>query len=177
MRQRVFTVLAVFAALSVLQACSHHHGGRHGMHMRGGPDGFGGPGGPNMGPPEGAQLKQFDLDGDGNLTREELERALHVEFAKWDKDKDGFLSTIEARALNDERRKQPNAPSPVFDWNADGHIDFTEFANQWLSMFDRLDADGDGVLTEQEMMRPPMGPHGGMRGGEGGRDGPPGGRR
>jgi Ca2+-binding EF-hand superfamily protein len=177
--RRLFTVLAVFAGLSLLQGCGHdggwggggghrHHGG--GM---GGPGG--GPGGPG-GPPEGAQLKQFDLDADGKLTRDELGRALHIEFDKWDKDKDGVLNTEEARALNDERRKTPNGLSPVFDWNADGHIDFKEFANQLLSLFDRLDADSDGVLTEQEMMRPAMGPGGpggpgapGGRGGGGGR--------
>ena len=118
-----------------------------------------------MGPPEGAQLKPFDLDGDGKLTRDELDRALHVEFATYDLDKDGNLSATEARALNDQRRKLTDGPSPVFDWNADGHVDFKEFANQRLALFDRTDTNGDGVLTEQEMTRPPMGPHGVMIGG------------
>ena len=171
MRRPLFTVLTVFAGLSLLQACSHGGpGGGPGRHHMGGP-GHEGPGGP-MAPPEGAQLKPFDLDGDGRLTRDELESALRVEFAKWDADKDGFLSPVEARVLNDERRKQPNGPSPAFDWNADGHIDFKEFANQWLALFDRLDVDGDRVLTEQEMMRPPMGPPGGMGGPPGGGRGP-----
>jgi Ca2+-binding EF-hand superfamily protein len=124
-----------------------------------------------MGPPEGAQLKLFDLDADGSVTRDEADRALHAQFAKYDIDKDSGLSAAEARALNDERRKQVNA-SPVFDWNADGRVDFKEYANQWLSLFDRLDANGDGMLTEQEMTRPQMGPPGGRRGG-----GPPGGGR
>jgi len=135
--------------------------------MMGGPGGPHGPGGPDMGPPEGAQLKIFDLDGDGRLTRDELARALRVSFATYDADKDTFLSATEARALNDLRRKESATASPVFDWNADGHVDFKEFANQQLSLFDRLDANEDGVLTEQEMMHPPMGPPGGMRGGPG----------
>jgi Ca2+-binding EF-hand superfamily protein len=167
MRRHLFTVLAVFAGLSLLQGCGHDRGwGGGGGHRHHG-GGMGGPGG--MGPPEGAQLKQFDLDGDGKLTRDELDRALHAEFAKWDKDKDGTLNTDEARALNDERRKTPNGLSPVFDWNADGRIDFKEFANQLLALFDRLDANSDGVLTEDEMMRPSMGgPRGGGPGGGGG---------
>ncbi len=175
MRRQLFTVLAVCAGLSLLQGCGHDGGwgGGGGGHRHHG-GGMGGPGG--GGPPEGAQLKQFDLDGDGKLTRDELVRALHIEFDKWDKDKDGVLSTEEARALNDARRKTPNGLSPVFDWNADGHIDFKEFSNQLLALFDRLDVDSDGVLTADEMNRPTMGGPGGGGPGGGGPGGGSGGR-
>lgn len=166
MRRPTFTVLAIFAGLTLLQACGHGGPGRgpggSGMRMMGGP---GGHGGPPMGPPEGAQLKAFDIDGDGRLTRDELTRGLQLAFAQFDRDKDGSLSATEARALNDQRRQQSSTASPVFDWNADGRVDFKEFANQQLALFDRLDLDGDQVLTEQEMTRPQMGP---------GRGGPPG---
>jgi Ca2+-binding EF-hand superfamily protein len=121
-----------------------------------------------MAPPEGVQLKIFDVDGDGKLTRDEVTRGLQIAFAQSDSDKDGSLNKVETRALNDQRRQQASTSSPVFDWNADGKVDFKEFANQQLALFDRLDADGDGMLTEQEMTRPQMGP-GGPRGG------PPGG--
>lgn len=178
MRRPSFTLLAIFAGLSLLQACGGGPGGPggggRGMRVMGGP---GGPMGSEMGPPEGAQLKTFDLDGDGRVTRDELTQGLEVAFAKYDGDKDGSLSSVEARALNDQRRQQASTSSPVFDWNADGHIDFKEFANQQLALFDRLDANGDKVLTDQEMTHPPMGP-GRMRGGPpGGGSGPRGGGR
>src|SRR5258705_11741528 len=131
MHRPSFTLLTIFAGLMLLQACGHGGpggpGGGPGTRMMGGP---GGPGGPDMGPPEGAQLKIFDLDGDGRVTRDELDRALHVELAKYDTDKDTFLNATEARALNDQRRKEAKGASPAFDWNADGHVDFKEFANQ-----------------------------------------------
>lgn len=126
-------------------------------------------GGPPMGPPEGAQLKIFDTDGDGRLTRDELTRGLQLAFAQFDADKDGSLSPTEARALNDQRRQQSSTSSPVFDWNADGRVDFKEFANQQLALFDRLDANGDQVLTDQEITRPQMGPPGRGRPHEDGR--------
>jgi hypothetical protein len=171
MRRPSFTVLAVFSGLTLLQACGHGGpggpGGGPGTRMMGGPGGPHAPSGPGMSPSEGAQLKAFDLDGDERLARDELERALRVSLATYDTDKDTFLSAVEARALNDQRRKESRTASPVFDWNADGHVDFKEFANQQLALFDRLDADNDRVLTEQEMLRPAMGPPGGMRGGSG----------
>lgn len=162
MRQgAAFTVLAICAGAMMLSACGHGGGpGGPRFARHGGPGD--GPGGPETaGPPEGAQLKNFDLDGDGCLTRDELDRALHAEFAKYDMDRNGTLSAAETRPLNDQRRKEGSVLSPAFDWNADSRVDFKEFANQWLSLFDRLDADGDGSLTEHEMTRPSMGPPGG----------------
>jgi EF hand domain-containing protein len=154
MQRSAFTVFATFAAVLALQGCGHH----------GGPGEVrtGGPGGVAASPPEGLQLKVFDLDGDGRITRDELERALRIELAKYDTDKDGNLDRAEAGVLNDLRRAEGGTASPALDWNADGHVDFKEFANQWLSLFDRTDIDGDGVVTTREMS-PPLDPHGGRR--------------
>src|SRR6185369_14744916 len=124
MHRFAFTVLATFVAALALQGCGHGGpggpggpGGGPGSFRMGGP---GGPGGPGMGPPEGLQLKVFDLDGDGQLTRDELDRALHIELAKYDTDKSGDLNALEARPLNDQRRAEGGTASPAFDWNADG---------------------------------------------------------
>ena len=36
--------------------------------------------------------------------------------------------------------------SPVFDWNADGRLVYTEFATQWRTLFDRADRDRNGIV-------------------------------
>ena len=107
------------------------------------------------------QLKHFDLDGDGQVTRDELTRALHADFDKYDGNHDGVLSVDEARALNETLPQRIPGASPVKDWNGDGHVDFNEYANQWLSLFERFDTNGDGIVTADEMSAGPMGPRGG----------------
>ncbi len=181
MQHLAIRALMTIASLLALGACSHEgfggHAGHRGEHGSGGPDTHGEPA-------AGLQLKHFDLDGDGNVSRVELDRGLHAMFAKYDVDHDSVLSATEARALNQALTTEIPGASPVLDWNADGHIDFNEFANQWLSLFERLDANSDGVVTAEEMtprMRTPGGEHGehgggGRHGGSRGGDQPGGGR-
>jgi hypothetical protein len=63
---------------------------------------------------------------------------------------DEQLDTSETRALNERLRQQANM-SPVFDWNADGRLVYTEFATQWRTLFDRADRDRDGIVDPEEL--------------------------
>ncbi len=138
-----------------------HHGGGGAQGGPGGPAGQGGNGGAEI-----AQLKTYDANGDGTLTHDELVKGLHAEFDKFDLDHDGVLNATETRSLNDARRAKGYELSPAFDWNADGHVDFNEFANQTLSLFERLDVNGGGILTPDELTLH-QGPPGGGQGGQG----------
>src|SRR5882724_10503195 len=112
MRRSLLTALTILSVSLALAACEHTGGGGGHRH-HGGPGGMGGP--EARGPSEGLQLKRFDLDGDGRVTRDELTRALHAEFSKYDTDKDGVLNANETRVLNDARRAEGTIISPAFD--------------------------------------------------------------
>jgi len=99
---------------------------------------------------EAMRLKRFDVNGDGNVARAELEETLTADFKKDDLNGDGSLDVSEARPLN-ERIREEKVASPVFDWNADGRIVFVEFASQWRTLFDRADRNRDGIVDEEEM--------------------------
>lgn len=170
MKRPALTVLVGLFAVVALQGCASDGGwggggghGRHG-HGRHGNDAGGPAQEAQAGPKEGLQLKRFDLDGDGSVTKDELDRALHAEFAKYDVDHDGVLNASEAGAANAAIAGLADGSSPVFDWNADGHIDFKEYSTQWLSLFDRLDTNQDGIVTPDEMTKPQHGPRGGQGG-------------
>ena len=111
-----------------------------------------------------AEFRKKDLDGDGKITRAEVEqfernaiiskaeaqnRAL---FAQLDTDRNGVLSTGEFAAL------VRNVPTPDvsaqmqrFDTNRDQIISLVEYRTATLLNFDRLDADKDGIVTEREL--------------------------
>jgi hypothetical protein len=129
-------------------------------------------------------LLKFDADHDGKITKAELEAGLKADFAAADTSHDGKLDMDEVRAVNDARwKEQASAASPLVDWNGDGFVDFNEFAGAARSLFVQMDADGNGVLTPEELnprqkpdkkgARP--GGQGGPGGGQGGGQGGPGG--
>lgn len=100
--------------------------------------------------PASMGLQRFDLNADGEVSKAEMDAGLQTDFKKEDKNSDQTLDVAEARALNERLRQEQNT-SPVFDWNADGRIVFAEFATQWRTLFDRSDRNGDGVVDEEEL--------------------------
>jgi len=133
-------------------------------------------------------------DAKGNVTRQAMEAGLKRDFAAADTNHDGVLEKDEVRAVNDQRwQEDKSAYSPLVDWNGDGIVDFNEFSETARSLFDDLDADGNGVLTPEELRTAPPGaeehkagengqgaqghhrgrrhPGGGEDGGQGGDDG------
>lgn len=145
-------MVTVCAGALLLTACGHERGGG-----RGGPPGAGfgpGGGGPMMGGGEPQarelQLRRFDADADGSITRAEFDQVIKVDFTGADKNNDGQLDPGETRAVN-ERLLTQREISPVIDWNADGHVAMDEFAAQWRTLFSRADGDGDGTVTAEEL--------------------------
>jgi Ca2+-binding EF-hand superfamily protein len=100
--------------------------------------------------PRQPRLKRFDENQDGGVTKAELESTLQSDFKKEDVNQNQSLDTVEARALN-ERLREEEGTSPVFDWNADGKLVYAEFATQWRTLFDRFDRNQDGTVDEDEM--------------------------
>ena len=89
---------------------------------------------------------------DGNITRAEMNAGLRADFAKADYKHKGCLDDDESRAVNEERWKEDQAAaSPLVDFSQDGCISFAEFAAAPRSLFDQLDTDGNGILTQKEM--------------------------
>ncbi|MBL8545986.1 MAG: hypothetical protein JNL81_05945 [Hyphomonadaceae bacterium] len=117
-------------------------GGRHG-----GRDHRGGPGGPGG-------FAGADANNDGNITRDEfLARPLEM-FNRLDANHDGVIQASERpqrperQAGDDDRRERPDRPNP--DANGDGSFSRAEFTAMGTGMFERLDANDDGRVTQEE---------------------------
>lgn len=108
-----------------------------------------------------AWFKKADADGDGTLSRAEIETARPRLFGKFDSidaDKDGRLSRSELRAWaaaqKVERQKTGSDPFRHADTDGDGAISRAEakkHAPRLAKKFDRIDTDKDGRLTQDEM--------------------------
>ena len=97
-------------------------------------------------------LLRYDANNDGKITRPELEAGLRQDFWQADSNRDGVLDAEEVRATNLRRiRVDQSTAIPLIDWNHDGYVDFNEFAAPMRSLFEQYDADGDGVVTLEEM--------------------------
>ncbi|NOT42785.1 MAG: hypothetical protein HOP13_20085 [Alphaproteobacteria bacterium] len=138
--------VCIAALAMAVQGCSS-------MSVFGGPDRAGPEAGPTDAakqPPEKARLSRFDTNTDGTVQKAELEETLKGDFKKEDLNGNEALDTAELRALNERLRADPGT-SPVFDWNADGRLVYTEFATQWRTLFDRTDRNGDGIVDADEI--------------------------
>jgi hypothetical protein len=136
----------------------------------GGPLGAGGEfHGPRGGPPPpGPILIVLDVNEDGTLDATEIANA-STALLKLDKNGDGILTLEELRPpppggtnqfqLRPRRGGRHPVPPLVaaLDVNRDGQLDATEIANASAALL-KLDANGDGSLTREELCpRPPRG--------------------
>jgi Ca2+-binding EF-hand superfamily protein len=97
-------------------------------------------------------MEKYDTNKDGQVTQAELTAGLKADFFAADKNHDGFLDVDETRAVNAARlASQASVATPLIDWNADGKIDFQEFAAAPRSLFTQIDANEDGVLSKAEL--------------------------
>jgi hypothetical protein len=119
----------------------------------------------------------------GSISRASMEQGLRKDFDAADLDQNGVLQPDEARGVNAARSAEDPSTSRMKDWNANGVIEFNEFALAPRSLFDQLDRDRDGVLTPDELEGPAAGfggdgegpSRGGRSGGRHGGSGRPGG--
>lgn len=97
-------------------------------------------------------LLRYDSNGDGKITRAELEAGLRQDFRQADTNHDGLLDPDEVLAVNQRRiRIDQSIAIPIIDWNHDGYVDFAEFAAPMRSLFEQYDVDENGVVTLEEM--------------------------
>ncbi|WP_439515549.1 EF-hand domain-containing protein [Oceanibaculum nanhaiense] len=97
-------------------------------------------------------LERFDANKDGQITRAEVEAAHEARFAGFDADKDGALSQDEFRSMMAARLDEmAKRGFERMDSNKDGKIEPGERRHSPASMFGRIDANWDGVVTAEEL--------------------------
>jgi Ca2+-binding EF-hand superfamily protein len=141
---------ALFAGASVADGWGRHHDwGHHG-------------GGATR------LFEQFDANQDGRLTQAEIDQVRQSRLGEFDQNRDGSLSLEEYQALwMDAMRESMVDRFQAHDDDGDGMVTAEEFSEPFDRIVSRLDQNGDGELTADEMRR-----HGGRDGdrGRGGED-------
>lgn len=103
-------------------------------------------------------MRALDLDQDGDLSAEEIERA-STSLKSLDKNGDGKLAAEELRPPAPP--DAPTGPSPAdlvmqlmeFDANKDGKLTRAEIPARLRGLFERADANKDGSLTREELTK------------------------
>ena len=103
-----------------------------------------------------------DVNNDGFLSRDELQSMtaqatqqvvaqMEQQFTAMDSDKNGQVSLAEFKAAA-TARVSPNSEAALqrFDTNKDGKVSATEFRAPVLATFDQVDANKDGIVTQDE---------------------------
>ena len=101
---------------------------------------------------EGPALEQADADHDGKVTKQEYVDARAAQFSRMDRNGDGFIDEADAREGGNERgQRAAKALRGRIDSNGDGKISKEEFVNAPTMLFDKFDANKDGVLDATEL--------------------------
>jgi len=130
--------------------------------------------------PVGLYLVGHDADGDGLVSRAELDEGIMKDWAQFDRNPSATqFQTWSLRALG-STSAMPTFLS--FDTNLNGSVTRSEFETRLVSEFNRLDRNGDGRLARSELVfniesrrRDDSGSRG--QGNRGGEDRPSGGGR
>ncbi|WP_299349953.1 EF-hand domain-containing protein [uncultured Shimia sp.] len=104
------------------------------------------------------EFSQLDINGDGQMTKEEMQAFGEQRFAEADTDGDGFLSMEEMKAhmvkeIEARFDKHGDKMLERKDANGDGKLSLEEMRpneKRQDKMFARMDADSDGVITQEE---------------------------
>ena len=141
------TVLAVVGA-----GCATESGGPE---SGGGPPGGAG-GGRRMARRDRQQpqdlWKQYDLNGDGKITREEFMAVRAVCFARYDINDNGMLTRGEVKSFfRPQLADRIDAAFSRLDLDGDGLISREEFDRENDRLFRQLDTNGDGVIAGNEL--------------------------
>ncbi len=116
------------------------------------------PRGGDRGAHHGAGFARLDADGDGAVSAEEFTDPAGARFAALDANGDGQVSPAEIAAhaeTHRDRRREARAERLVerLDTDGNGSLSLEEMrrARDRRAIFERLDTDGDGSLTRDEL--------------------------
>ncbi len=121
----------------------------------------------------GKHFEQMDTNGDGTITRAEVELQAIESFGKSDTNADGFLTQEELKAAHEAHRAEMKAKKAeredkmaeksaerfaAADTDSDGRWNQAEYVAHRLEPFAKVDTDGDGNITaaEQEAAKAKM---------------------
>lgn len=104
----------------------------------------------------------LDLDKDGKLSRDEAPEVVKAAFAELDLNKDGFVGPDDVQAprpidpqrmanLREQTRTRGAGGLLQYDANKDGKIEASELPPKMSKVIQRLDKNGDGVLSGEEL--------------------------
>jgi hypothetical protein len=125
---------AVAAAPGHGPGAGEHHGGKHHGGMA-------------------RMLGQADLDGDGQISRAEHDAHVAARLAAMDANGDGRVSFEEIQAFRAAQREQRARERFDRRADADGMISVESMAAAAERRFARMDRNGDGVISADEMHR------------------------
>lgn len=137
-------VIVAVAGVAVSGAALAKGGGHHGPKM---------------------SFEEIDADGNGEVTKAELDALKDARFAAADSNGDGVLSLEEMQVrAQDQAAKRAARMLERFDKNGDGGLSKDELPQPRRAgkMFDRMDGDGSGSISKQEFEEARMN-HGGKR--------------
>ncbi|MGH8187419.1 MAG: EF-hand domain-containing protein [Steroidobacteraceae bacterium] len=99
-------------------------------------------------------FEHADPNQDGMITREEFNAARVEQFAKLDRNSDGFIDAADrdAEAANHESgRRHGRHGAARLDADSDGKVSKEEFVNAPTRFFDQADTDKSNVLDAKEL--------------------------
>lgn len=100
------------------------------------------------------RLRRANTNGDGTVSRDEIEAAANARFDRWDATGDGALSRDDMTAMSAQRTEfRVQRFIARFGAQETGQVTRDQFLQRAEERFQRRDANGDGVLTRDEMGR------------------------
>lgn len=103
----------------------------------------------------GRFFERLDQDGNGLITREEMQASRERWFGRLDHDGDGFvtMADLDARQAEREARRQERRAHffERLDGDQDGRISNAEFHASDPSWLAEADSNGDGALSREEL--------------------------
>lgn len=110
-------------------------------------------------------LERFDRSGDGQVSQEDIIAVRGERLATFDTDGDGVLSLAEYELLwLDAMQPRMVRSFQRLDADGDAMVTVDEFQEPFAGMVARLDADGDGLINATELRETMRGRHGERRG-------------